>query len=149
MQDLIRQAQDPTEIRGREGQVSIIRFRSGDPGIRYVTHQKQFLIAVKNGSPCVHSNWPVEHNLPAGHATHYFGNGNVCVGRDLDVPLHALLHMIDGWACAFQVYLKTGTFPDDPRESFKRIRQVRNKENRANNTNRQGNTFWSTIRRVF
>jgi len=128
MNELIRQAQDPEQVRGRERQVRVVRSRSGTLGIRYLTpNGRDFFINPNGypyGDPKVWSKWPKDRGLQTGHTTHYFGNGYICYATDPNrLDLYEILFLIDAWTRAFERYLNGEPFAPNAREAFKRRRR--------------------------
>ena len=123
MRDLLTQAKDPEQTRNRY--VGIVRSSSNQLGIKTSTPNGKTFIIEPNGypygEPKVWSRWPIDKGLSSGESTHYFGDGYVCLGHDLDrLELYELLYLIDAWARGFEQYLKTGSFPGTSAEAFGR-----------------------------
>ena len=123
MKDLFSQVRDPNQIRGRDRRLIIAKNKKSKIGIRYVAPNGKVFFIEPNGYPIggpkVFSRWPIEKGLASGEPTHYFGDGYVCLGKYLNNrELYEICYLIDAWARAFEKYLATGSFPDDPLKSF-------------------------------
>ena len=121
MRDLFLQAEDPDQTRGRN--VVLVKNRRGALALRTTAQNGSDFFIEPNGypygEPLVWSRWPIEHGLPAGHSTHYFGDGYVCLGPGLaGLELFEILYRVDGWAKGLEQYLLTGRFPPDASAAF-------------------------------
>lgn len=124
MQRLEVQAGDPRQVAGRK--VRVIRFRDGRYGVEYTAPNRMvFVIDPRSypiGDPVVWSRVPIQLGMPSGHATHYYGEGVVCIGEPGTLgskELFEILLSIDAWARGCDQWKRTRSFGGDTvREIF-------------------------------
>ena len=127
MRNLIKQAQDRKQIKGREKRIKIARRKDGLIGIRYIAPNNEvFFIDPRDypfENPEVYSDWPKEINHPTGTDTHYHGNGRICLCTNLrKMELFEILFQIDGWARGLELYQKGYKFPKNPKDTFDKVK---------------------------
>jgi len=119
MNYLMKQAFEKDQIRGRESRIRVDRSKKK---IAYKAPNGMcFFIETKGvesgGEPKVRT--PEAEIYSASHKTHTLGRGRVCLAESLrGWELTRILFQCDSWARGYEIYKKTGRFPDDPRESF-------------------------------
>lgn len=129
MNRLMQQAFDPSQIRGRDSRIRIDR---ANKKIAYkAPNEMVFFIDTRpveeGGEPKVHTSTAELYG--PGHKTHTLGDGRVCLAESLrGWDLTRILFQCDSWARGYEIYEKTGRFPDDPLQSFSR--EARNKAGR-------------------
>lgn len=119
MNRLMQQVNQPDQIRGRESRVRVDRAR------RKIAYKAQngmeFIIDTKpteTGGNAVVENKLVKR-FSASHSRHTLGNGRVCLANNLrGWDLTRILFQCDSWARGYEIYKKTGTFPDSPKQVF-------------------------------
>ncbi len=120
MNRLMRQAYEPDQVMGRE---SRIRINSRAQKIAYkAPNGMVFFIDTRpvneGGEPIVRT--PEAEIYGPSHRTHTLGeNGRVCLASSLrGWDLTRILLQCDSWARGYEIYQRTGRFPESPRESF-------------------------------
>jgi len=119
MNRLMRQAFEPDQIRGRESRVRVDR---ANKKIAYkAPNGMVFFIDTcpveEGGEPKVHT--PEAELYGPAHKTHTLGSGRVCLAESLrGWDLTRILFQCDSWARGYEIYQRTGQFPNDPRQSF-------------------------------
>lgn len=119
MNRLMRQAYEPDQIRGRESRVRVNR---ANKKIAYkAPNGMVFFIDTRpveeGGEPIVRTHDAEIYS--ASHKTHTLGSGRVCLAESLrGWDLTRILFQCDSWARGYEIYQRTGSFPDDPRQSF-------------------------------
>ncbi len=121
MNRLMRHVFDADQIRGRESRIRIDRPRQK---IAYqAPNGMVFYIDTRpideGGEPTVRT---AEAELySASHKTHTLSGGRVCLAASLrGWGLTRILLQCDSWARGYEIYQKTGRFPADPRQCFRR-----------------------------
>ncbi len=121
MNDLMEQVSDPEMIRGREERIRVNREKRK---IAYkAPNGMTFFIDTRpleeGGEPIVRTK-EAEIYSPS-HKTHTLGNGRICLAESLrGWDLTRILLQCDSWARGYEIYKKTGYFPTNPREAFRR-----------------------------
>ena len=129
MNKLMQQVKQPDQIRGRESRLKV------DWAHRKIAYKAPnemvFIIDTKptetGGEPIVLNQ--VAKSLGISHRTHSLGDGRVCLADNLrGWDLTKILLQCDSWACGYEIYKKTGTFPSSPKAAFRRTPHSNNKE---------------------
>lgn len=138
MNRLMRQAFDLEQTRGR---TSLIRINRDREMILYKT--KSGILFKIDTSPTESGGEAIVKTKEAArfgadHSTHTLGGGRVCLARSLrGWDLTRILFQCDSWARGYEIYKKTGSFPDSPKKVFSRKRFSKR------------NRFMSMVQRVF
>lgn len=121
MNRLMRQVYDAEQIRGRESRIRIdrgrekIAYKAPNGMIFYIDTRP----LAEGGEPTVRTAEAELYSI--SHKTHTLGGGRVCLATSLrGWDLTRILFQCDSWAHGYEVYQKTGSFPADPRQSFRR-----------------------------
>lgn len=119
MNKLMEQIRDPDQIRGRESRIrinwekNIIAYRTPNGMIFKIYTQP-----TESGGEAVVRNKQAK-SLPSGSTAHHYGGGHVCLAHNLrGWDLTRILFQIDSWARGYEIYKKTGSFPDSPKDTF-------------------------------
>ena len=122
----MRQARERDQIRGRENRVRIkpsekkIAYKAPN-GMMFEIHTRPI---EEGGEPIVKT--AAAELYSTAHKTHTLGGGRVCLASSLrGWDLTRILFQCDSWARGYEIYKKTGRFPDDPRQSFSRVARQR------------------------
>ena len=122
MNKLMRQTQDPEQIKGRESRIRIHREK------RIIAYQAPNRLVFKIHTRPTESGGEVKvmnkeaQSLPVGGEAHHYGRGHVCLAhksmRGWD--LFRILFQCDSWAKGYETYKETGYFPSSPKTAFLR-----------------------------
>lgn len=120
MNRLLDQCFQADQVRGRESRIRINRERRR---LAYrAPNGMDFFIDCRpveeGGEPRVFTK-SAELYGPS-HRTHTLGDGRVCLAQSLrGWDLVRILFQIDSWARGYEIYQRTGGFPNDPRACFR------------------------------
>lgn len=121
MNRLMKQAFEAGQIRGRESRIRVdrkkkkIAYKAPNGMIFYIDTRP----VEEGGEPTVRTAEAEIYS--ASHRTHTLGGGRVCLASSLrGWDLTRILFQCDSWARGYEIYQRTGHFPEDPRQSFGR-----------------------------
>jgi len=119
MNYLMKQLEDPEQIRGREDR---LRVKYDAEKIAYKAPNGMVFVIdtspINEGGEAVVTTKEAE-GYPASHETHTFGDGRICLAESIrGWELTQILFQCDSWARGLELYEETGIFPDDPLEAF-------------------------------
>ena len=129
MNKLMKQVYQPDQVRGRESRIRV------DPGRQMIAYKAPnsmvFFIDTKPldvGGEAIVTNDHAEL-YSASHKTHTLGSGRVCLAGSLrGWDLTQILFQCDSWARGYEIYQRTGKFPEDPIEAFSRTKRNRKRD---------------------